>query len=124
MSARTATDLSIEIGGDHLLRTLAGLSLRPVTSPTRMPLNSTEAPVRRPDTEPSNSIAVEGALAGAADVLEPVDEAEHADDDRQREQSDQRVICVSSPSAQTPTNRYCGCRAVGLQPPRERLPWK
>ena len=36
--------------------------------------------------------AVVGALAGAADVLEPVDESEHAEHDAQREQPDHHII--------------------------------
>jgi hypothetical protein len=36
--------------------------------------------------------AVISPLGPAADMLKPVDEAEHGDDHRQREQSDQRII--------------------------------
>jgi len=53
VSGRTATNLSIEMVAVTCCGR-SGLSLRSVTSPTRMPLNSTEAPVRKPDTEPSN----------------------------------------------------------------------
>jgi hypothetical protein len=54
VSARTGALRSMEIVA-CTWRGLSGLSCRPDTSPTRMPLNSTVPPVRRPDTEPSNS---------------------------------------------------------------------
>ena len=63
--------------------------------------------------------AVVGALAGAADVLEPVDESEHAEHDAQREQPDHHVISSGFHHA-TPARTLNASR----WPARDRLPWK
>ncbi len=47
-----------------------------VTAPTRMPLNSTPAPRRQPRHRLLEAEIVDGALAEAADILDPVDEPE------------------------------------------------
>ncbi len=58
----SVTIVSERIGVDGVTETTAatsdGLSVRriSVTSPTRMPLNRTGPPTRRPDTEPSKTI--------------------------------------------------------------------
>ena len=54
-----------------------GSSSRSVTSPTRMPLNSTADADQHAGDGVLEADAVDRALAQAAGVVQPVDEAEH-----------------------------------------------
>ena len=85
MSARTGVSFSTEIVTSDCLGSF-GSSDKSVTSPTRMPLKVTDAPRAQAADRALEHDAIVRALAGAADMVEPVDEAERAHDHREREQ--------------------------------------